>query len=47
MNAQRRAYVVQTSLAFWFVTACNEREAMLKVLFWSDVTEAALRCTPL
>jgi hypothetical protein len=43
----KRIFIVQTSIAVWFVTAANEREAMLKVLFWSDRTEAALRCEAL
>ena len=45
---QKRAFLVETSIgAIWFVMACNAREAMLKVLFWSDTTETAVRCEAL
>lgn len=45
MKEEKRAWLVETSIgAIWFVMACNAREAMLKVLFWSDVTETAVRC---
>ena len=44
----KRAWLVESSIgAIWFVTAENAREAMLKVLFWSDTTETAVRCEPL
>jgi hypothetical protein len=44
----KRAWLVESSAGVhWFVTACNPREAMLKVLFWSDCTETAVRCEAL
>lgn len=43
MKEEKRAWLVHTSTdVSWFVMASNAREAMLKVLFWSDTTEAAI-----
>jgi len=43
-----KTWLVESSIgAIWFVTACNPREAMLKVLFWSEQTETAVRCEAL
>jgi len=48
MKEGKRAWLVESSIgAVWFVTARNPREAMLKVLFWSDKTETAVRCEAL
>jgi len=48
MTPKKRTWLVESSIgAIWFVTACNPREALLKVLFWSDTTEAAVRCEAL
>lgn len=45
MNDNKRAWLVHTSAdVSWFVMACNAREALLKVLFWSDTTEAGIAC---
>lgn len=48
MTPDKRAWLVESSIgAVWFVMACTAREAMLKVLFWSDSTETAVRCEPI
>lgn len=45
MNTARQTWLVHTGAGVhWFVTAYNAREAILKVLFWSDSTESAVKC---